>query len=60
MVEKFQMEGPYTAEKDNLQKLYTLIMGSNAAETTKKMKLAIYKMGLVVTASLIILAFLLL
>ena len=60
MVEKLQMEGPYTAEKDNLQKLYTLIMGSNASETTKKMKLAIYKMGLVATASLIILAFLLL
>lgn len=60
MAEKFQMEGSYTAEKDKLQKLYYLVMGPNTAETTKKMRIAIYKTGLIVTASLIILAFLLL
>ena len=60
MVKKVQMAGRYTAEKHGLQKLYKLIMGENTATAAMKMKTAIYKAGAIATASLVILAYLLL
>jgi hypothetical protein len=60
MVKKLKVLGYYTVEKNELQKLYSLVLGEGSYSNSKGIKSGIFRFGLLATASIIVLAYLIL
>ena len=60
MVKKLKVYGYHTQEKQELQRLYSLVMGEGIASNSKGIKSGIFKFGALAAISVATLAFLIL